>query len=84
MPLEQLRIVREAAAAQRARPDNRPALRRRDEAIRFAARHHSLEEVAAAAEMAPEEVDGVLSTGGAREEEPQAPGLRTRFRSSPA
>jgi hypothetical protein len=85
MPLEHLRIVREAAASQRGRPDSPPAERRRDDAIRFAARHHSLEQIAEAAEMPPEEVDVVLSGAISSENGLEdAQGLRTRFRSSTA
>jgi hypothetical protein len=84
MALEQLRIVREAAAAQRALPDNPPALRRRDDSIRFAARHHSLEEVAEAAKLPPEQVDVVLSVADSAIAAPDSRRLRMRFRSSPA
>lgn len=85
MPLEHLRIVREAAASQRGRPDSPSAVRRRDDAILFAARHHSLEQIAEAAEMPPQEVDAVLSTVLSSESGLEgAEGLRTRFRSSPA
>jgi hypothetical protein len=85
MPLEHLRIVREAAACQRGRPDSPSAVRRRDDAILFAARHHSLEEVAEAAELPPEEVDSMLSIVLSSDSAPEsAQGLRTRFRSSPA
>jgi len=85
MPLEHLRIVREAAASQRSRPDSPSAVRRRDDAILFAARHHSLEQVAEAAELPPEAVDAVLSTAISSERGLEsAQGARTRFRSSPA
>ena len=84
MALENLRILSETAASLRASPDSPPALRRRDEAIRFAARKgHPLEEIAAAADLPPEQVDTVLSTP-ADAELADSPLLRVRFRSSPA
>jgi hypothetical protein len=84
MPLENLRIIGETAANLRARPESPAALRRRDEAIRFAARdEHSLEEIAAAAELPPEQVDTILS-GPAAGELADSPLVRVRFRGSPA
>jgi hypothetical protein len=84
MALETLRILSETAASLRATPDSPAALRRRDEAIRFAARNdHSLEEIAAAADLPPEQVDTILSApvGGGIADSPL---LRVRFRGSPA
>lgn len=86
MPLEELRIVREAAECLRARPESEAALRRRNDWIRSASTRHSLNEVAAAAGLPPHEVDLVLHQGESPEPGPHrgAAGLRTRFRSSPA
>ena len=87
MPLEELRIVRETAECLRARPESDAALRRRNEWIRSASVRHSLNEVAEAAGLPPQEVDLVLQ--GASDDSDSGPhrtaaGLRTRFRSSPA
>ncbi len=87
MPLEELRIVRETAECLRARPESDAALRRRNEWIRTAAAHYSLNQVAEAAGLPPQEVDLVLQ--GTRDDSEPGPhraaaGLRTRFRSSPA
>jgi len=87
MPLEELRIVRETADCLRARPESAAALRRRNEWIRSASTRYSLDEVAKAAGLPPQEVDSVLQAGG--DETEAGPrrggtGLRTRFRSSPA
>jgi hypothetical protein len=86
MPLEDLRIVRETAECLRARPESAAALRRRNEWIRSASSHHSLNEVARAARLLPQEVDVVLQ-GAARDSDAgleRTAGLRTIFRSSPA
>jgi hypothetical protein len=84
MALETLRILGETAASLRAAPDSPAARRRRDEAIRFAARNdNSLEDIAAAADLPPEQVDRILSApadGGTAD----SPLLRVRFRGSPA
>ena len=89
MPLEELRIVHEAAECSRARPESDAALRRRNLWIKSASAHHSLYEVAEAAGLPPQEVDSVLES--AREKPDADPrhsrgstGLRTWFRSSPA
>jgi hypothetical protein len=88
MALEELRIVRETAECLRARPESDAALRRRDEWIRTASAHHSLNQVAEAAGLPPQEVDVVLQAGAEGEVEGglrrDPAGLRTRFRSSPA
>jgi hypothetical protein len=86
MPLEELRILRESAECLRARPESDAAMRRRNEWIRTAAAHHSLNEVAHAAGLPPQEVDLVLQgVDGVAEADPQrSAGLRTIFRSSPA
>ena len=87
MPLEELRIVRETAECLRARPESAAALRRRNEWIRSASTRYSLNEVASAAGLPPQEVDYVLQgTGNGPEAGPRRSGvgLRTRFRSSPA
>lgn len=87
MPLEELRIVRETADCLRARPESGAALRRRNEWIRAASAHHSLHEVAQAAGLPPQEVDGVLQgLDGQTEDAPSraSAGLRTLFRSSTA
>jgi hypothetical protein len=60
MPLEQLRIVAECAAGRRAHPESEPSLRRLHESIRFAADHHSADQIAEAAEMVPAAVDSIL------------------------
>jgi hypothetical protein len=89
MPLEELRIVHEAAECSRARPESDAALRRRNMWIKSASAHHSLYEVAEAAGLPAQEVDSVLE--GAREGSEAdsrhsrgSAGLRTLFRSSPA
>lgn len=86
MPLEELRIVSETAECLRARPENPAALRRRNEWIRSASTHHSLNEIARAAGLPPQEVDLVLQGAeGDFEASPhRTSGLRTIFRSSPA
>jgi len=86
MPLEELRIVREAAACQRARPESDAALRRRNEWIRSASARHSLNEVAEAAGLPPGEVDVVLQAGAPVRDAPRqgSTALRRGFRSSPA
>jgi len=86
MPLEELRIVRETAECLRARPESDAAMRRRNEWIRSASSHHSLNEVAQAAGLPPQEVDRVLQGADSDVETgPQlSAGLRTIFRSSPA
>lgn len=86
MPLEELRIVRETAECLRARPESAAALRRRNEWIRSASARHSLNDVAKAAGLPPQEVDSVLQGGGEDSAAPRraAAGFRARFRSSPA
>ncbi|HYC82883.1 MAG TPA: hypothetical protein VEB65_13895 [Solirubrobacterales bacterium] len=87
MPLEELRIVHEAAECSRARPESDAALRRRNMWIKSASAHHSLYEVAEAAGLPPQEVDSMLQgTGNEPEPEPRraATGLRTWFRSTTA
>jgi hypothetical protein len=83
MALENLRILSETAATLRLAPESPAALRRRDEAIRFAARDdHTLEQIAAAADLPPEQIDTILSTpaGGPADSPPP----HVRFRGSPA
>ena len=53
-------IVTECAACHRARPDNQAAVRRLHESVQFAARHHSVNEIAGAATLAPAEVESIL------------------------
>lgn len=60
MALDHLRIVSECAACHQAKPQSEPALRRLHESIRFAARHHSIDELAHAATVVPAEVRLIL------------------------
>jgi hypothetical protein len=60
MALDHLRIVSECAACREASPDSAPALRRLHESIRFAARHHSIDELAHAAKVVPADVRSIL------------------------
>jgi hypothetical protein len=60
MALDHLRIVSECAAYRQARPGSEPAVRRLHESIRFAARHHSIDELAHAARIVPAEVRAIL------------------------
>jgi hypothetical protein len=60
MALDQLRIVSECVACHQAQPDSEPALRRLHESIRFAARHHSIDEIAGAARVVPAEIHSIL------------------------
>lgn len=87
MPLEELRIVRETAECLRARPESKAALRRRNEWIQTASIHYSLNQVAEAAGLLPQELDQVLQDARGETEPEQrraTAGLRTRFRSSTA
>lgn len=58
--LEQLRILSETAAHLRSAPESKWAKRRRDEAIRWASQSHSLQSVAAAAEISQDAVADIL------------------------
>jgi hypothetical protein len=68
--LEQLRILSETAAHLRAAPESKWAKRRRDEAIRWAARSHSLQSVAAAAEISHNAVAEILREQAIASESP--------------
>jgi hypothetical protein len=87
--LENLRILSETAAHLRAAPSSRWAKRRRDEAVRWAAKSHSTQSIAEAAEISIEEVNVILvETGGATpspapsgdDRSEARPHLRARFR----
>lgn len=60
MALDHLRIVSECAACRRAQPDSQPAVRRLHDSVRFAARHHSIDELAHAAQVVPAEVRSMI------------------------
>jgi hypothetical protein len=75
--LENLRILSETAAHLRAAPESRWAKRRRDEALRWAARSHSIQEVAAAAEIPAEAVAEALR-GPTADSESAAPASSER------
>jgi hypothetical protein len=60
MALDHLRIVSECAACHQAKPNSEPALQRLHDAIRFAARHHSIDELAHAAKVVPADVRSIL------------------------
>jgi hypothetical protein len=89
MPLDDLRILREATASHQASPDSIQALRRRNEAIRFAAARHSTSEIAEAAKIPSAEIDEVLrpllpAAADASLPSAATDGVPSHFRSSPA
>jgi hypothetical protein len=89
MPLEDLRILTETTASQRAFPESESTRRRRDEAIRFAARRHSPDQIADFARLPISEVLLVLDPAGAATDSapnprPGAAGIKARYRSSTA
>jgi hypothetical protein len=88
MAIEQLRIVAECAAGHRARPGNGPCLARLEEAIRYAGRYHSVNEIAETAKMHPTNVDAILQPAAEPALEESRPHGFARtvgaFRNSPA